>query len=248
VDGLTGKRVLVIGASSGIGQAVGMNVAKAGGRVAFAARRRDLCEQAAASAGAGSIALQCDVRDSDACEAVVGEAAKAFGGLDAFVFATGVSPLTRLTESGADEWRMVFETNVIGANLICRAALPHLRASGGRAVFLSSSSVGRPYPALVAYAASKAALEESIRGWRAENPDMSFSCIVVGPTAGTEFGTTWDPERTMEMLTFWDEHGYPATDSFMSLDDMASAVVQVLASPICVQHVVAFADRSTPAG
>jgi len=99
-----------------------------------------------------------------------------------------------------------------------------------------------------AYAASKAALEESIRGWRAENPDMSFSCIVVGPTAGTEFGTTWDPERTMEMLTFWDEHGYPATDSFMSLDDMASAVVQVLASPICVQHVVAFADRSTTAG
>ena len=239
---LTGKRLLVVGASSGIGREVGIQAAAAGARVAFAARRADRVQEAAAAAGSGAIGLVCDVTDEAACERVVSEAASAFGGLDAFVYAAGVSPLARLAESGADAWQQVVRTNLVGPGLVCAAALPHLRATGGRAVFLSSSSVGRPYPGLSMYAASKAGLEEQIRGWRAENPDLCFSCVVVGPTIGTEFADAWHPQLAGEIIQFWNEHGYEAGSILLSLRQMASVVVDVLTTDACLWHVWAQAD------
>src|SRR5215475_7998905 len=82
---LSGRRVLVIGASSGVGREVGLAASRAGARVAFAARRRDLLERAAAEAGAGALAVCCDVTESDDCARAVHEAASALGGIDAFV-------------------------------------------------------------------------------------------------------------------------------------------------------------------
>jgi len=244
---LDARAVLVVGASSGIGRAIGVAAAKAGARVALAARRGERCREAAEEAGQDAIALECDVRDSSSCDAVVANAVVALGKLDALVYAAGVSPLTRLADADAGMWRSVLETNLVGAGLVCRAALPHLQRSRGRAIFLSSSSVGRPYPSLSIYAASKAALEEMIRGWRAENPETCFSCVVVGPTTGTEFGHGWDPELTAQTLRFWAEHGYDAGGAPMRVGDIAAAVVEVLASPVCVWTVRAHGDPGNSA-
>src|SRR5437016_1861740 len=244
---LDGKRILVIGASAGIGRTAGLAIAHAGAQVALAARRADRCGEAAAEVGDRAIALSCDVRDPEACERVVREAVDAFGGLDAFVYSSAVSPLARLAEADSEMWHAIIETNLIGAGLICRAALPHLRESEGRAVFLSSSSVGRPYPALSIYAASKAGLETMVQGWRAENPDVCFSCIIVGPTEATEFATAWDMDLAIEMLPFWAQHGYDAGGISMRLDDMAATIVDVLASPVCLWTVWAQADPANPA-
>lgn len=231
---LEGRRILVVGGSSGVGRAVGLEAGRRGARVAFAARREDRCAAAASEAGEGSAALRCDVRDPRECEDAVRDAVEGLGGLDAFVYATGMSPLVRLADADAETWRTVLETNLIGAALICRAALPHLSDSNGRAIFLSSSSVGRPYPALGTYATSKAGLEEMIRAWRAENPGICFSCVTVGPTAGTEFVATWDMQLAGEMFSFWQAHGYEAGGTPMSPEEMASVVIQVLESPVCV--------------
>ena len=240
---LTDKRILVVGASSGVGRAVGVAAATGGARVAFAARRADRVEEAAAEAGNGAIGLACDVTDAAACATLVATVTSAFGGLDALVYAAGISPLMPLAQAGSDEWDRVVRTNLIGPGLVCAAALPHLKESGGRAVFLSSSSVGRPYPGLSMYAASKAALEEQIRGWRAENPDLCFSCVVVGPTLGTEFADAWDPQIAGEMLQFWQEQGYDAGGAAMlSVEQMASVVIDVLTSRACLWHVWAQGD------
>jgi NAD(P)-dependent dehydrogenase (short-subunit alcohol dehydrogenase family) len=242
---LAGRRVLIVGGSSGIGRATGVAACMAGARVALAARRVDSCREAVAELGADAVALPCDVRDPTACDAVVAAAVEAMGGLDAFVYAVGVSPLVRLADAELETWRTVVDSNLIGASLVCRAALPHLRASKGRALFLSSTSVGRPYPALSIYAASKAALEEMIRGWRAENPDLCFSCIVVGPTIGTEIAATWNMELAAEMVSFWIAHGYDAgTLPVMQSEDVAATVVSVLASPVCLTSVIVHADPS----
>jgi NAD(P)-dependent dehydrogenase (short-subunit alcohol dehydrogenase family) len=240
---LADKRILVVGASSGIGRAVGAAATVAGARVAFAARRADRVKEAAAEAGNGAIGVACDVTEEHSCAALVDEVTSTFGGLDALVYAAGISPLTRLSEADGDAWERVLRTNLVGPGLVCAAALPHLKSSGGRAVFLSSSSVGRPYPGLSMYAASKAALEEQIRGWRAENPDLCFSCVVVGPTLGTEFADAWDPQLMGEILQFWHDHGYDAgTAAVMSLRQMTSVVIDVLASSACLWHVWAQAD------
>ena len=240
---LTDKRILVVGSSSGIGRAVGAAASAAGARVAFAARRADRVKEAATEAGNGAIGVACDVTDEPSCSALVDEVTSTFGGLDALVYCAGISPLARLSEVDGDGWQRVLCTNLVGPGLVCAAALPHLRASGGRAVFLSSSSVGRPYPGLSLYAASKAALEEQIRGWRAENPDLCFSCVVVGPTGDTEFANSWDPQLMGEMLQFWHDHGYDAaSDAVLSSRQMASVVIDVLTSSACLWHVWAQAD------
>jgi NAD(P)-dependent dehydrogenase (short-subunit alcohol dehydrogenase family) len=104
------------------------------------------------------------------------------------------SPLSPLVDAHANLWLDVLSTNLVGASLVCCSVLGHLREGGGRAVLLGSSSVGRPFPGLVPYAASKAALEELIRGWRAGNPDVLFTSLV-GPTAETFHGAVGQPSR-----------------------------------------------------
>ena len=144
-----------------------------------------------------------------------------FGGLDALVYATGRSPLFRLEDADGDVWRELMETNVIGAAMVSRAALPHLEASSGRLLFLGSSSVGRPYPGLVAYATSKAALHEYARGLRNEYPWLRVTNFVVGPTM-SEFANEWDQELAVAMFGRWSVEGY-AAGLAMATEDMADA-------------------------
>ena len=115
-------------------------------------------------------------------------AAAALGGIDALVYATGIGPLARIDETDADTWRNVFDTNVTGAALVTTAAIEHLTASAGAAIYLSSvsASLTPPWPGLAAYAVSKAALDKLVEAWRAEHPEVGFTRLVVGDCAGGE--------------------------------------------------------------
>ena len=119
---LSGRRILVVGASSGVGLETGRLASQAGGRVAFAARREELVRDAAASAQGGAIGVRCDVCDADACRSAVETTLAEFGGLDAVIYATGMSPLVMLENASQEEWRRVLDTNLIGASLITAAA------------------------------------------------------------------------------------------------------------------------------
>ena len=163
---LDGRRVLVVGASSGVGRATGVAAATAGARVAFAARRAGPLADAVTAAGEGCVALTCDVRRPEDCELVVLQAVDKLGGLDAVVYAPGVSALARFSDADAGLWQDVVATNLVGAALVARAAIEHLEASDGRLVLLGSSAVGRPYPGLVPYAAAKAGAARA-RPWAA---------------------------------------------------------------------------------
>jgi len=173
------------------------------------------------------------VRVEDDCRRIVEEAVGMLGGLDALLYASGVSPLGRLIDTGADEWSAVFETNVVGAALVCRHAVGHLEASNGRALFLSSVSVEDPRPFLVPYGTSKAALDALIRGWRNEHPHLCFTRVVVGPTA-TEFGSDWDPATIAELTAVRAERGFVKA-TVMTADEVAARVLEALASPVWVE-------------
>jgi NAD(P)-dependent dehydrogenase (short-subunit alcohol dehydrogenase family) len=239
---LKGHRILVVGASSGIGRSVGLQAAAAGADVAFAARRVDRLETAVAEAGGRSLAIRCDVRNDEHCAEAVALAVERFGGLDAVVYGAGKSPLTRSHDATGDVWREVLETNVIGAAQVARAALPHLEASGGRLVFLGSSSVGRPYPGLVPYTTTKAALHEMARGLRGEYPWLRVTTFIVGPTI-TEFADSWDPVLTVEMFERWSAEGYPAAGAVMTVEDMAEQVLRVLASGARIEEILVMPDN-----
>lgn len=227
---LSGRRVLVVGASSGVGLEAGRLAAEAGARVAFAARRETLVREAAAAAQGDAIGVRCDVCDADTCRQAVDTTVATFGGLDAVIYATGMSPLVMLENATQEDWRRVLDTNLIGASLITAAALPALRESQGRAVYISSYSVRQSLPALGLYRVSKVALDGLIEAWRMEHPDVDFTRAMIGNTVGTEFANGWGAEATLAATKVWiDRNLFPAAN-MMPVRAAAEGIVAVLAT------------------
>lgn len=229
---LAARRVLVVGASSGIGRATALAGVAAGAAVAVAARRAALLDELvteAAAAGGAAVALACDVREPEQVAAMVASAVEALGGLDGVVYAAGINRLALLCDTDAAIWRDLFDTNVIGAALVARAALPELRARRGRIALLSSDSVAHPFPALGAYAASKAALEVTAASLRQEEPDIDVGCIVVGPTL-TGMASDWDPDLSRRMFDRWVQEGRFDGVTPMEPDVVANRIVDWLAA------------------
>jgi len=228
-------KVVVIGASSGLGRCIGVRLGQRGEQVALLARRRDRLVEAAAEAGPGTLAITCDVTDESSCRAAIDEAATGLDGIDALVYATGIGPLGRLVDLDAATWRRAFDTNVTGAALVTAAAVPHLTASGGVATFLSSVSASftPPWPGLAAYLVSKAALDKLVEAWRAEHPSVGFTRIVVGDCAGgdgasmTEFNADWDMAIAAEFYPVWMQRNY-MNGSLLDVEDLLDVVEAVL--------------------
>jgi len=229
VESLEGRRILVVGASAGIGRVIGLRLSGAGARVAFASRRKDVCEEVAGQAGGGAIGLGCDVTDEAQCAQLIEDTVAGLGGLDDVVYSTGAITLVPLANADADWWRRTFETNVMGASLITRAALPHLQASTGSVVYLSSvSSIGPVWPGIGVYTATKAALNRMVETWRSEHPELGFARVFVGPTGDSATGAEYDEDAFVHMAR-WPGMGI-ASGAQCTPDCISEAVELVLTS------------------
>ena len=220
------KRVVIVGASSGLGRAIGIHLSQSGAQVALLARRKDRLVDAAKEAGNGALAIECDVTDATSVTAAITEAAAGLGGIDAVVYASGVGPLIRIEDLDAETLNGSFATNVTGAHLVTAAALPHLKAANGTMVYLSSviGSHTEPWPGLAAYAVTKAALERLIQAWRIEHPDVGFTRVTVGDTSGgegdsrTEFNDNWNRELMGQVYPTWVARNYYSGTLFDSVE------------------------------
>lgn len=230
-------RAVVVGASSGLGRCIGVALGRRGELVALLARRKERLDEAAAEAGAGTVAIACDVTDESSCTNAIAEAARALGGIDALIYTPAIGPLARIETVTADTWQQTFATNVIGASLVTSAALPHLVAAHGVAVYLSSVSASHTpvWPGLGAYITTKAALEKLVEVWRAEHPQVAFTRIVVGDTAGgngpgmTEFANNWDPALAAEVAPMWLERGLSTLGGMLiDVEEIVNVVHNVL--------------------
>jgi NAD(P)-dependent dehydrogenase (short-subunit alcohol dehydrogenase family) len=231
---LEGRRVLVVGASGGLGRAIAVRVDAEGGRTAVAARRVELLEQLCDQAGGRPTVLRCDVRDPDSCAATVALAVERLGGLDGLVYAPGIAVITELWKAGASHWRSALDTNLVGAALVTAAAVPHLEDSEGVAVYLSSVSahLTPPWKGMGLYLASKVALEKCVEVWKLEHPGVRFTTMVIGSTSGNEFFPHAEkpfPEDIEAFQRDWQARGYLATEQ-LDPEDQAAAVAHVLAS------------------
>lgn len=161
-----GRSILVTGATSGMGHATARLLAGRGAKVAIAGRRADRLAALARelnAAGSEALELPGDVCDEAACGRWVEEAAARFGGLDGLVNAAGVLSPGSAADTTSDGWDRIMDTNLRAVFVLTRAAIPHLVRTKGAVVNLSSVGGLRPYPNLLAYCVSKAALDHLTR-------------------------------------------------------------------------------------
>ena len=225
MNAVQGRKVLVVGASSGLGRATAIALQRHGADVVFAARRRDMLEEAVAEAGGGHV-VTIDVLDPASIEQGVAEAVGVFGGLDGIVYTSGMSPMAPMAELGQDDWQTVFGVNVFGPNLVISTALPHLIEDAVVAA-VSSDSTDMPRHSLVPYAASKRALEATMEGWRTEQlGTRRFVTVVLGPTMPTEFANSFTPEAFEAAIPHWQRQGFRT--GIMNADEVAHGLVSCM--------------------
>ena len=176
---LEGKRILITGASEGLGYAVAERCLVEGASVAICARSPERIERAGAALRASAregqrvVATVADVSNPQQVKALVANAARELGGLDGLVNNAGIyGPKGLIEEVDWGEWARAIEINLMGTVLPCREVLPIFRSRGsGKIVNLSGGGATAPLPRISAYAASKAAvvrftetLAEELRG------------------------------------------------------------------------------------
>ncbi|MCA0872654.1 SDR family oxidoreductase [Seohaeicola saemankumensis] len=155
---MTGKTVLITGASRGIGAEAGRVFAAAGANVGLLARSGDSVAALAAEIGERALALACDISDFDAVQGAVAQLVDRFGGLDVLIGNAGViEPISRLAEADPAGWDAAIDINLKGVFYGMRAALPVMKPAGGGTILtISSGAAHGPIEAWSHYCSSKA--------------------------------------------------------------------------------------------
>ena len=138
---LDGRRVLVVGASAGIGRAFAVHAAAEGARLVAVARRADRLDELVAEMGGGT-AVVADISEDDDCRRLADELRRDLGEVDLVLHAAAMAPLKRFADTTADDWRRVLATNVIGVHQVINAVLPVL-APGAIVGVMSSETIGQ---------------------------------------------------------------------------------------------------------
>ena len=177
------KRAVVIGGTSGIGQAIALGFATEGADVLATSRREDAVEETAAeieSLGGKTARVTCDVRDRDSLDRVRETAVEAFGGIDIVVASQGA--ISRETVLGIDDedWDFVTDVALDGVRRVTQAMVPGMD-SGGSILNISSLAARLAMANLPAYAAAKGGVEAFTRASAKElAPEIRVNAIAPG--------------------------------------------------------------------
>jgi NAD(P)-dependent dehydrogenase (short-subunit alcohol dehydrogenase family) len=176
-----GKRVVITGASRGLGALLAHAFSAAGASVALVARtERDLKAVAEVLPGP-YLVLSGDVTDEDCNEGVADATVAEWGGVDAWICNAGISPIVAgPRQTDASVWRQILEVNLTGSFLGARAAA-RVMGEGGRLIFTGSVLGERPRKGLSAYSASKAGVVGVAKGLALDLAPAGITVNVVAP-------------------------------------------------------------------
>jgi NAD(P)-dependent dehydrogenase (short-subunit alcohol dehydrogenase family) len=176
---VTGRRVAVTGAASGIGAATARLLQAQGWRVICLDRN---LAGARAMAGATGVAVEVDVADESSVVRAFREAGALWGGLDALVTAAGIINTRPFFETTVEEFRKLFDVNVIGSFLSVREGAKHMQRGGRICMIASISSyTGGGYVARGAYATSKGAVLTMMKSCARELGAQGIAVNAVAP-------------------------------------------------------------------
>ncbi|CAI9265185.1 unnamed protein product [Lactuca saligna] len=187
-EDVTGKVVLIVGASSGIGEHIAYEYARRGSYLVLAARRekslRDVAETAKLLGAPEAIAIPTDVSDIDDCKRLIDETIKRFGRLNHLVNCAGVTPMCMVEEiTDITSFTSVMDTNFWGYVYMTYLSIPYLRKTKGKIIVIASSASWMPAPRMSFYNASKAAVVSFYESLRLElGSDVGITIVTPGLT------------------------------------------------------------------
>ncbi len=202
---LTGSRILITGASQGIGKALAEAAAARGARVLLCARKiellQDLALQIRTRGGVIEI-VQADITSRDDRQRLVEAAEKAFGGLDILINNAGIGATGHFADVGPERLRQIMEVNFFGLTETTRAFLPMLKKGIKPAIVNISSIAGkRAIPARSEYSASKFAVQGFSEALRAELAKDGVDVLVVCPgLTQTNFSSNMIEQKALVQL------------------------------------------------
>lgn len=189
---VSGKTIIITGASRGIGEATARHCAEHGATVVLAARSKERIETIATeinAAGGKALAVACDVSRADRVSGLIETALAATGRLDVLVNNAGViDPIARISDSDPDAWGQVVDINVKGVYYGLRFAIPEMvKRGGGTIVNISSGAATSALEGWSHYCATKAAVLSLTRVADKEYRDQGVRVIGLSPgTVATE--------------------------------------------------------------
>jgi NAD(P)-dependent dehydrogenase (short-subunit alcohol dehydrogenase family) len=176
--------IIVTGGSRGLGRATARIVAQMGANVVLAARSEKALQEAAdeiTKKGGHALAVEGDLRYSETCRSVVEKAVTRFGRLDGLVNNAGIlGPLSAIANAETSAWMENWEINVLSPVMLTKFALPHLRASKGRIVHISTGMAVNPVAGTSAYNMAKAALNMLNATLALEEPSVTTIALRPG--------------------------------------------------------------------
>lgn len=197
--GLEGKVALVTGASSGLGRAIAMELAREGCAVAMMARRGDELGKAAAEIAAATrrraLPLQGDVRSREDIARVVAEAGATLGPIDILLANAGGPPSTLFADTTDEQYVAAIELNLLGSIRLAQACVPGMRErKWGRVIFLTSMAAKQPVPGLLLSNTARAGLLGFAKTLAAE-------CAPDNVLVNTVLPGHFDTDRAMELAS-----------------------------------------------
>jgi NAD(P)-dependent dehydrogenase (short-subunit alcohol dehydrogenase family) len=154
------KKVIVVGAGTGIGRSVAIKFAKKGANVACLSKNEINCSETASLAGKKAFAVGCDVSEYSSVVSSMGLAMTKLGGVDILVNTAGINVMAHTHQSMTSDFDNIIKTNLNGTYYTCKLALAYMiqNHNGGCIINTSSMAVDMPLPWSAAYVASKAGI------------------------------------------------------------------------------------------
>lgn len=234
----SGKNVLVTGAASGIGKATAQRFAAEGANVAAADINFDgaavLAAAIAAEYNINAYPLRFDAASTTDCEQVVTQAVEKLGGLDVVVNNAGVMDWARADEYPIEKWERVININLNAVFYVSKYAIPHLLATNGNIVNISSAASLAGVPFAAAYCAAKAGVNGFTRSMAVEYADQGLRVNAICPgsvntplnTAAVTPTPDWLDMKKIARLS-------PKTGKASAPEEIAGAVAYLASSDAC---------------
>lgn len=222
------KVVVIMGASSGIGEATVRKLAGRGAKLVIAARREDHLRRIKESLPDADIVFRAaDVSRFEQVQAVVDLAMEAYGRVDVLYNNAGIMPTANLSERRREEWRQMLDINIMGVLNGIAAVLPIMREQTSGHIIATDSVAGHVvYPGSAVYCGTKYAVRAIMEGLRQEERVNNIKSTIISPGAVlTElYKTINDKEESEAIYRMQKEIGLTA-------EDIAEAVAFVIDTP-----------------